>query len=60
MDLTINAYRNSSGARRLNDATGGEAFKPDNDFYVLYVDAFQPNDTATQGVAGNVRYMHHI
>jgi hypothetical protein len=60
MDLTINAYRNSSDARRLNDATGGEAFKLDNAFYVLYVDAFQPNDMATQGVAGNVAYIHLI
>ncbi len=61
MDLTINAYRNSSDARRLNEATGGEAFNPDNAFYVIYVDAFQPNDTATQGVTGTVAYLHqHI
>jgi len=60
MDLTINAYTNSSDARRLNDATGEEAFKLDNVVYVLYADAFQPNDTATQGVTGNFAYMHHI
>ena len=60
MDLTIHAYRNSSDARRLKDATGGEAFKPDNAFYVLYADAFHLNDTATQGVIGNVAYVHHI
>ena len=60
MDLTINAYRNSNDARRLNDDTGRVAFKPDNAFYVLYADAFQPNDTATQGVTGNVTYIHHI
>ncbi len=50
----------SSDARRLNDATGEEAFKPDNAFYVLYVDAFQPNDTTTQGVTFNVAYIHLI
>ena len=60
MDLTIHAYMNSSDARRLNDDTGGKAFKPDTAFYVFYVDAFQPNDTATQGVTGNVAYMHHM
>ena len=60
IDLTTNAYRNSSDARRLNDATGGEAFKPENAFYVLYADAFQPNDTATQGVTGNAACIHHI
>jgi len=54
LDLTINAYRTSDDARRLNEATGGEAFKPDNAFYVLYADAFLPNDSATQGVTGNV------
>jgi hypothetical protein len=45
--MTMNAYRNSSDGRRLNDATWGEAFKPDNALYVLYADAFQPNDSAT-------------
>jgi hypothetical protein len=59
MDLTINAFRNSSDARRLNEATGGEAFKPDNAFYVIYADAFRPNDSATQGVTGMVENIYH-
>ena len=54
MDLTINAYINSDDARRLNEATRGEAFKHDNAFYVFYADAFLPNDAATQGVTSNV------
>ena len=59
MDLTINAFRNSSDARRLNEATGGEAFKPDNAFYVIYADAFRPNDSATQGVTCMVENIYH-
>ncbi len=43
----------------LTTLPGGEAFKPDNAFYVLYAEAFQLDDTATQGVAG-ITYMWYV
>ena len=52
VDLSINSYRNSSDGKRLNESTGGEAFGSNNALYVLFADAFKPNDTATQGVTG--------
>ncbi len=52
-DLTMNSYRNSPGGIRLNNATGGEAFMPDNGLYVCYVDGFRPHENSVQGLTGS-------
>ncbi len=51
VDLTINSYRNSLDGRRLNKATGGEAFAPDNGLYVCFADGFRPHESSHQGLA---------
>jgi hypothetical protein len=52
VDLTINSYRNSPDGRRLNKATGGEAFAPDNGLYVCFADGFRPHESSHQGLTG--------
>jgi len=50
VDLTNNSYRNSPDGRRLNKATGGEAFAQDNGLYVCFVDGFRPRESSHQGL----------
>jgi hypothetical protein len=52
IDQTINSYRKSPDGRRLDAATGGEAFSKDNALYVCYVDGFRPHENSVQGLTG--------
>ena len=52
MDISINAYRSSPDAQRLNGATHGEALAESNGLYISMADGFQSHNSKTQSITG--------
>lgn len=52
LDISMNAYRKSPDAARLQQATNGEALAADNGLYISMADGFQTHDSKTQSVTG--------
>ena len=50
MGVSINAYRGSLDASRLQEAINGEALAADNGLYISMADGFQTHDSKTQPV----------
>ena len=55
MDISLNAYRSSPDAERLDRATFGEALAPDNGLYISMADGFQSHKSKTQSITGNTK-----
>ena len=53
LDVSLNAYRSSPDAKRLDKATGGEALAAHNGLYVSMADGFQSHNSKTQSITGN-------
>jgi hypothetical protein len=54
IDLSMNDYRFSKDAQRLNAATRGEALADMNGLYISMADGFQSHNFKTQSITGNV------
>ena len=52
-DISLNAYRESPDAARLNEATNGEALAVDNGLYISMADGFQTHNSKTQSITGD-------
>ena len=52
LDVSLNAYRSSPDAKRLDKATGGEALAAHNGLYVSMADGFQSHNSKTQSITG--------
>jgi hypothetical protein len=52
LDITLNAYRSSPDAERLNEATYGEALAEQNGLYISMADGFQSHESKTQSITG--------
>ena len=52
IDLSMNDYRCSPDAQRLNDATEGEALAEMNGLYISMADGFQSHKSKTQSITG--------
>ena len=52
IDVTLNAYRSSPDATRLNTSTGGEALASHNGLYISMADDFQSHKSKTQSIIG--------
>ena len=53
LDISLNAYRKSPDAVRLQEATNGEALAVDNGLYISMADGFQTHESKTQSVTGD-------
>ena len=53
MDHSMNEYRCSKDAQRLNAATRGEALAHMNGLYISMADGFQSHNSKTQSITGN-------
>ena len=53
MDISLNDYRSSPDAERLNVATQGEALAEMNGLYISMADGFQSHNSKTQSITGN-------
>jgi hypothetical protein len=54
LDVTINAYRSSLDAKRLDSATFGDTLAPENGLYISMVDGFQSHNSSTQSITGKI------
>ena len=54
LDCSINAYRSSPEAERLDKATSGEALLENNGLYISMADGFQSHDSKTQSITGDI------
>jgi hypothetical protein len=52
MNITINAYRSSPDAHRLDQATYGEVISERNGLYISMADGFQSHNSKTQSITG--------
>ena len=56
MGLSMNQYRSSKYAQRLNDATQGEALGEFNGLYISMADGFQSHKSKTQSITCTYLY----
>ena len=52
MDISLNAYRSSPDAVRLNAATRNQALASENGLYISMADGFQSHISSTQSITG--------
>ena len=52
MDISLNAYRSSPDATRLNAATGNQALAAENGLYISMADGFQSHLSSTKSITG--------
>jgi hypothetical protein len=52
MDISLNAYRSSPDATRLNVATGNQALAAENGLYISMADGFQSHLSSTKSITG--------
>jgi hypothetical protein len=52
MDMSLNAYRISPDAERLNAATGNQALASENGLYISMADGFQSHISSTHSITG--------
>ncbi len=50
LDITLNAYRSSPDAHRLDQAAYGEAVAERNGLYISMADGFQSHNSKTQSI----------
>jgi hypothetical protein len=57
VDISLNAYRSSPDAKRLDRATFGEALAPENGLYISMADGFQSHKSKTQSITGKEKIL---